>query len=89
MVTSKKPIHLWNLKLDYSRNQYYPIKTGFGRWFTTRKPVKCTYYKKVNIDDNKIDRCFLYFEGIQCNAIVNIDGEYVGEVDNFNNYVEN
>ncbi|HEY8363176.1 MAG TPA: hypothetical protein VIK77_09880, partial [Tissierellaceae bacterium] len=87
LIIGRDRIHLWNLKMDYRNKQPYEIKIGFGGWLTTRKPVQCTYYKKVNIRQDA-ERYFLLFEGIQCKAVVIVNGKYVGEVNAFNNCVD-
>nr|PZN10055.1 MAG: hypothetical protein DIU64_07090 [Caldicoprobacter oshimai] len=87
LILNKERIHLWNLKVDYREQQPYEIKVGFGGWLTTRKPVQCTYYKKLNIRQGA-GRYFLLFEGIQCKAVVKVNGKCVGEVNAFSNCVD-
>jgi beta-galactosidase len=87
LIINKERIHLWNLKVGYRDKQPYEIKVGFGGWLTTRKPVQCTYYKKVNIRQDA-ERYFLLFEGIQCRAAVEVNGKYAGEVNAFSNCVD-
>lgn len=87
LIFTKERISLWNLKLDYREHQPYDIKIGFGGWLTTRKPVQCTYYKKVNIKDDA-QRHFLLFENIQCSAIVKVNGRHAGKVDAFSNCID-
>jgi len=86
LITGKKHLPMWKVKLGY-RKQPYEIKTGFGGWLTTRKPVQCSYYATLHIPQDA-ERSLLYFEGIQCKGIVNVNGEYAGEVDVFNSYVD-
>lgn len=87
LIFAKERIHLWNLKVNYREYQPYDIKIGFGGWLTTRKPVQCTYYKKVNIKHGA-ERHFLLFENIQCSAVVKVNDKYAGEVDIFRNWVD-
>ncbi|NSW91171.1 MAG: beta-galactosidase [Firmicutes bacterium] len=91
LITERQHLHFWGLKIDYRKKHIcenpYEIKIPFGSWLTTHKPVQCSYYRKFQIPEN-VDHCFLYFEKIQCNAIVHINGKLVGEVDAYNNYLD-
>lgn len=101
LITYRQYIHFWDLRTGHRdknicentcdenlyKNPYNTVKMPFGAWLTTKKPVKCTYYRKLRIPEN-VDSCFLYFDRILCNAIVHVDGKQVGEVDAYNNWLD-
>ena len=49
--------------------------------------VQCSYYATLHIPQDA-ERSLLYFEGIQCKGIVNVNGEYAGKWMGFNSYVD-
>lgn len=87
VVTCRKLLPIWNLSLDYREDSIYRIKTIFGSWLTTRKPVLCRYYQNIRMSD-AADRFIMYFDGIGCNACVEVDGQVAGYADEFNQYVD-
>lgn len=87
LVKRIKSLPFWLTSLEYRQQQPYDIKLPFGGWLTTRKPVNCRYSCSIYIPV-EYDSFFLEFRGIKCQGMVEINGEYIGDVDEYNDYLD-